>query len=164
MPFGQEGEETAYCRYQIGRGDNVLSGEFSVTATPFQPIVQAPLSQRTYSQRPIGCRSRYERSYTRSRQRISNIDLRSPKPLCNERFIRTDLAAAALWATQHGRRTFNAGLRGTNSVGFEKQAGYRCRLHSSSSAEKARFRVRCVNELGDVITYAFTARPDRPAT
>ena len=163
--FGIEidNEPSSLCEYQIGRGSNTRAGAYIVTVPKDSVVVASRVSSNKYSQRVVGCPSKYERSEAfRGHSRIINKRLRTPKILRGSLFIKLDIADDAHRARSMGKRKFIVGEHGTNRAGFEESVTYPCRFTARKTGSNVRYKVKCANKLGNRIYYDFTIAPKAP--
>jgi hypothetical protein len=149
--------ETALCRYQMGRGGQVRVGTAVVDETETGLGVTL-VRTLEYSQRPVRCRGADLAGDRRfGRVVLRGMRLAGPKPLCGSSLPATlRRRSIDAFPGRAGAVTLNQ----TPAKGFEPLSRYRCAPHSRRSEDRVRYRWRCANRLGDVLTFAFTA--ERP--
>jgi hypothetical protein len=149
LPETDETAPLGLCQFEFRDHGALFRGGGYVAALVYGTVETRDLSSFTYSKRLRRCRPL--RSLTRSDPMVLD------RTLSASGFVGCRDDGASMIRDLHGLRPglHRVGLHGTNRLGFEAQATFRCRLGRRAS----RFTAVCENRLGDGFRYAYTLQP-----
>ena len=150
--------ETALCRYQLGRGGLVRTGTYVVDESE-TGLGATRVRSLAYSQRPVRCGARYQRAEQSGTRVVTDKQLVAPRVLCGSDLVRFLVRRSI---DRFPRPMSRVEFKQTPAAGFEPLSRYVCVPNASANRKRVTYRWRCVNSLGDRITFRFAvARNER---
>jgi len=148
----------ALCRYQLGRGGTVRTGTYLVDEGE-TTLEATRVRALTYVQHPIRCAARYQSAERRGTRVVTGKQLVAPRVLCGSSLVRLLVSKSI---ARFPRPMSRIEFKQTPAAGFEPLSRYVCVPNASVNRKRVSYRWRCVNSLGDRVTFRFAvARSER---
>ncbi len=149
---------TALCRYQLGRGGLVRVGTYVVDESE-TGLAATRVRALAYAQRPVRCAAKYQSAEQSGTRVVTDKQLVAPRVLCGSDLVRFLVRKSI---ARFPRPMSRVEFKQTPAAGFEPLSRYVCVPNASANRKRVTYRWRCVNSLGDRITFRFAvARNER---